>query len=89
MSVACLHGLWLGNFIRSPLRCQVAFSPSFLQERCVYPQLDIKGASICCRGRGYISTATKQGPDGWWYKLTFEQARHCERSAGVLHLGSR
>jgi hypothetical protein len=30
----------------------------------VYPQLDIKGASICCRGRGYVSTATKQGPGG-------------------------
>jgi hypothetical protein len=33
-------------------------------KRCVHPQLDIKGASICCRGRGYVSTSTKQGPDG-------------------------
>jgi hypothetical protein len=28
------------------------------------PQLDIKGARICCRGRGYVSVVTKQGPDG-------------------------
>jgi hypothetical protein len=26
-------------------------------KRCVYPQLDIKGASICCTERGYISMA--------------------------------
>jgi hypothetical protein len=26
--------------------------------RCVYPQLDIKGASICCTERGYISTVS-------------------------------
>jgi hypothetical protein len=48
MSVACLYGLWLDNFVRSSLRCKVAFSSSSLQKRCVYPQLDIKGASICC-----------------------------------------
>jgi hypothetical protein len=29
-------------------------------KRCVYPQLDIKGAGICCTERGYISTVRNQ-----------------------------
>jgi hypothetical protein len=62
MSVACLHELWLGHFARSPLRRDVAFSPLFLHHACVYPQLDIKGASICCRERGHVRIVTKQRP---------------------------
>ena len=35
MPVACLHGLWLGNFVRSFLRRDVAFSPPFLHAEAV------------------------------------------------------
>jgi hypothetical protein len=62
MSDACLHGLWLDHFARSSLRRDVASSSPFLHKACVYPQLDIKGASICCRERGYISAVSEQGP---------------------------
>ena len=31
-------------------------------KRCVYPQLDIKGANICCRERGNISTVYSKRP---------------------------
>jgi hypothetical protein len=61
MSVACLYDLWLGHFARSSLRRDVVFSPRFLHNAvrvCVYPQLDIKGASICCTERGYISAVS-------------------------------
>jgi hypothetical protein len=54
MSAAYLHDLWLCNLARSPLWCEVAFSPSFLQKACLYPQLDIKGTTNCCSERGYI-----------------------------------
>jgi hypothetical protein len=37
MLAVYLHGLWLGNFVRSSLRRDVAFSPPFLQKRCLYP----------------------------------------------------
>jgi hypothetical protein len=53
MLAAYLHGLWL-CLVRSSFRCEVAFSPSSLQKACLYPQLHIKGASICCRGRGCV-----------------------------------
>jgi hypothetical protein len=36
MLAAYLHDLWLGNLVRSSLRRDVAFSPSFLQKRCLY-----------------------------------------------------
>jgi hypothetical protein len=44
--VCMVFGFWLDNFVRSPLRCEVAFSSLSLQRRCVYPQLDSKGASM-------------------------------------------
>jgi hypothetical protein len=74
MLAAYLHGLWLGNLVRSSLRRDVAFSPSFLQKAVRVSQLDIKGASISCRERGHVRTATKQGPDS--HGLTFEQGWH-------------
>jgi hypothetical protein len=60
MPVACLHGLWFDNFVRSPLRCDVWPSRHPSCRSGVYPQLDIsKGAGvICCRERGYVSTAS-------------------------------
>jgi hypothetical protein len=60
MPAARLHDLWFDNFVRSSLRCDVAFSSSFLQKRCVYLQLYIKGASIRCREKGYVSTVSWQ-----------------------------
>jgi hypothetical protein len=36
MLAVYLHDLWLGNLVRSSLRRDVAFSPSFLQKRCLY-----------------------------------------------------
>jgi hypothetical protein len=64
MSVACLHDLWLRHFARSSLRRDVAFSPPSLHKACVYPQLDIKGASIFGAGKEdmHVRIVTKQRP---------------------------
>jgi hypothetical protein len=43
-------------------------------EAVLVSQLDIKGASISCKERECVRTATKQGPDS--HMLTFEQAWH-------------
>ena len=62
MSVACLHGLWFGHFARSFLRRTWRSRHPSCTKRCVYPQLDIKGANICCRERGNISTVYYKRP---------------------------
>jgi hypothetical protein len=36
MLAVYLHGLWLCSLVRSPFRCEVAFSPSSLQKACLY-----------------------------------------------------
>ena len=51
MSVACLHDLWLGHFVRSSLRRDVNSSPPPLHKACVYPQLDIKGSQYLLQGK--------------------------------------
>ena len=62
MSVACLHRLWRGHFLRSFLRRDVAFSPPFLHKAVRVSTTGIKGASICCRERGNISTVYYKRP---------------------------
>jgi hypothetical protein len=62
VALVCIaFGVVRGHFARSLLRRDVAFSLATLPaqtKRCVYPQLDIKGASICCTERGYISAVS-------------------------------
>jgi hypothetical protein len=63
MSVAYLLDLWLCSLVRSALRCEVAFSSSFLQKEVLVstprdPHLDIKGAGNCCREAGYVTAVS-------------------------------
>jgi hypothetical protein len=74
MLAAYLHNLWLCSLVRSPFRCEVAFSPSFLHKACLYPQLHITGATNCCRERGHVSAVSWQ--ELKWPQLTSQQAWH-------------
>jgi hypothetical protein len=57
MLAVYLHGLWLDNLVRSPLRRArrgvLAILPAEAVLVCI-PNLDIKGASIGCREGGYV-----------------------------------
>ena len=51
MSVACLHRLWRGHFLRSSLRRDVAFSPPFLHKAVRVSTTGHQGSQYLLQGR--------------------------------------